>query len=70
MDVLKMARITIPRAALILGISMAAASGGVVIVELVDGPASYQANRSEGVFPTFELTSAHAEAINAIYGDV
>jgi hypothetical protein len=61
MDVLKMARITI--------ISMAAASGGVFIVELVDGPASYQAKRSEGVFPTFELTSAHAEAINAIYGD-
>jgi hypothetical protein len=65
-----MARITIPRAALILGISMAAASGGVVIVEFVDGPASYQAKRSEGVLPTFEPTSAHAEAINAIYGDV
>jgi hypothetical protein len=61
MDVLKMARITI--------ISVAVSSGGVFIVELVDGPASYQANRSEGVFPTFELTSAHAEAINAIYGD-
>ncbi len=70
MDVLKMARITIPRAALILVISVAAASGGVFIVELVDGPASSQAKRSEGVFPTFELTSAHAEAINAIYGDV
>ncbi len=69
MDVLKMARITIPRAA-VLAISVAAAYGGVVIVELVDGPASYQAKRSEGVFPTFELTSAHAEAINAIYGDV
>ena len=62
MDVLKMARITI--------ISVAVSSGGVFIVELVDGPASYQAKRSEGVFPTFELTSAHAEAINAIYGDV
>ena len=62
MDVLKMARITI--------ISVAVSSGGVFIVELVDGPASYQANRSEGVFPTFEPTSAHAEAINAIYGDV
>ncbi len=61
MDVLKMARITI--------ISVAVSSGGVFIVELVDGPASYQAKRSEGVFPTFELTSAHAEAI-AIYGDV
>ncbi len=61
MDVLKMARITI--------ISVAVSSGGVFIVELVDGPASYQAKRSEGVFPTFELTSAHAEAINAIYGD-
>ena len=57
-----MARITI--------ISVAVSSGGVFIVELVDGPASYQANRSEGVFPTFELTSAHAEAINAIYDDV
>ena len=62
MDVLKMARITI--------ISVAVSSGGVFIVELVDGPASYQAKRSEGVFPTFEPTSAHAEAINAIYGDV
>ncbi len=69
MNVLKMARITISLAASILVISVAAA-GGVVIVELVDGPASYQAKRSEGVFPTFELTSAHAEAINAIYGDV
>ncbi len=60
MDVLKMARITS-----ILVIGVAAASGGVVIVELVDGPASYQAKRSEVVFPTFELTSAYA-----IYGDV
>ncbi len=62
MDVLKMARITI--------ISVAVSSGGVFIVELVDGPASYQAKRSEGVVPAFELTSAYPEAINAIYGDV